>query len=84
MTEMAGASGPGRIDVEIVNVLLRVADNPLEVFIGPIDIPSQPVCVLDDQLVVFNAKCGVQVAKKQADNSFLVGIRDRHVVPPSG
>jgi len=79
MTLMARTFGPSRVDEEIMNVLLRVLDDPLDVVVGLIDDFPQAVGVLYNQMVVFSSNCGVEVVKKQADNSFLVCIGHGHL-----
>jgi len=53
-------------------------DDSLDVYVGLIDEPLQPRCILENELVVRSSNCRVQVAKKQFDNLSLVGVSHRH------
>jgi hypothetical protein len=78
MTVMARTGWPSRIDEVVVNVLLRILDDPLGVRLGFVVELAQPPGVLKNKLIVFASNCCVQVAKEQVDNSPLVGISYRH------
>jgi hypothetical protein len=54
---------PNSVDEEVVNVLLRPIDNPLEVVTRFLDEFSQTDGIFEDEMVVFASNGRVQVAE---------------------
>jgi len=70
---------PHGVDELIMDVLLCRVDNTLNVTRGVIDKRPKPGRVVQDQVVMTNSDCCVQIVNKQPDDLFLDSIRYRHL-----
>jgi hypothetical protein len=71
---VARAPRPGRVNEEIVNVLLRVVDDSRNVLIRFVDELPQPAGVLSSEPLVTRSNCRLQILTEKPDDPFLGGV----------
>lgn len=70
---------PHGVDELVMDVLLCRVDNTLNVTRGVIDKLPKPDRVVQDQVVMTNSDCCVQIVNKEPDDLFLDCIRYGHL-----
>lgn len=77
---MTRASRPGRVNKEIVNVLLRIIDDSLHVMNRFVNELPQSGGVLNSEAFVARSNCRFQILAQKPNDAFLVGVGHGHAV----
>lgn len=77
---MARALWPGRVNKEIVNVLLRIIDDSLHIMNRFVNELPQSAGVLNSEPLVARSNCRFQILTQKPNDAFLVGVGHCHAV----